>query len=362
MRAPSAKPVWAPGRTRLQVGLVLALAGPLLIAFTFLPFRDGVTGATVGMVMLVPTAIAAAVGGPLAAVTAVAAGSALHNALFTVPYLTLRMSDPGDVLSLVAHVLVGAIVSAVVMREQRAARAAARRQEAEARLAVLEEVDRTRGALLAAVSHDLRTPLAAIAAAASDLQDSGVVFSDEQRGVLVDTIAERAELLERRVAQLLAASRLEAGAVTVAAEAVELQELLDEAVGGLAVGADERVQARLSPWLSPVLADPVLIVAVLGNLIDNALRYSSADCPVVVTGEPAGDVVVIAVIDEGPGLTAATEGLFSVLQPAADGAGLGLAIAHGFVRLHGTTLEHHHTPGGGATFEFTLPATTEPAT
>jgi two-component system, OmpR family, sensor histidine kinase KdpD len=361
VRSPSASPVWAPGRTRLVVGVVLALAGPLLIAVTFLPFRDGVAGATVGMVMLVPTAIAAAVGGPVAALSAVAVGSVLHNALFTVPHLTLRMSEPGDVLSLAAHVLVGAIVSAVVMREQRAAHAAARRQEAEARLVVLEEVDRTRAALLAAVSHDLRTPLAAIAAAASDLQDSGVEFSDEQRAVLVDTIAERAALLERRVGQLLAASRLEVGAVTVAVEAVDLQELLDEAIVGLAAAADERVQARLSPRLSPVMADPALIVAVLGNLIDNALRYSPADRPVVVSGEPAGDVVVVAVIDEGPGLAAETEGMFSALQPDADGAGLGLAIAHGFVRLHGGTLEHHPTPGGGATFEFTLPATKEPA-
>lgn len=352
--------VWAPGRTRLVVGLLLAVAGPLLIAVTFLPLRDGVAGATVGMVMLVPTAIAAAVGGPFAAVAAVVAGSVLHNALFTVPYLTLRMSEPGDVLSLVAHVLVGAIVSAVVMREQRAAHAAARRQEAEARLAVLEEVDRARAALLAAVSHDLRTPLAAIAAAASDLQDADVVFSAEQRAVLVDTIAERAGLLESRVGQLLAASRLEAGAVTVTAEAVDLQELLDEAIGGLAVGVGDRVHAHLSPRLPPVLADPVLIVAVLGNLIDNAVRYSPPGHPVVVTGEPAGDVVVIAVIDQGPGLETEAEELFSALQPEADGAGLGLAIARGFVRLHDGTLEHRPTPGGGATFEFTLPATTEP--
>jgi two-component system, OmpR family, sensor histidine kinase KdpD len=196
------------------VGVVLALAGPLLVAVTFLPFRDGVAGATVGMVMLVPTAIAAAVGGPVAAVGG-SGWQCVAQRVVHRPYLTLRMSEPGDVLSLAAHVLVGAIVSAVVMREQRAAHAAARRQEAEARLVVLEEVDRTRAALLAAVSHDLRTPLAAIAAAASDLQDSGVEFSDEQRAVLVDTIAERAELLERRVGQLLAASRLEVGAVTV---------------------------------------------------------------------------------------------------------------------------------------------------
>lgn len=343
-----------------MAGLVLALTGPVLIAVMFLPLRDVVAGSTVGMVMLVPTAIAAAVGGPVAAVAAVTAGSLLHNALFAAPYLTLRIGGPEDVLSLVAHVLVGGVVSAIVVREQHAARAATRRQGAEARLVVLEQVDRTRAALLAAVSHDLRTPLAAIAAAASELQAAGVDFSDEQRALLVDTVAERAETLERRVGQLLAASRLEAGAVTVTREAVDLQELLDEAVAGIAADADARIRAHLSDGLPPVLADPVLIVTVLGNLIDNALRYSPDDRAVVVTGELAGDVVVVAVIDEGPGVTADTDRLYSALQPQAAGAGLGLAIAQGFVRLHGGTLEHHQTPGGGATFEFTLPATTEP--
>jgi len=351
---------WAPGPRRLLAGLLLALAGPALVAFGFLPLREDVVGATVGMVMLVPTALATALGGPVAAVAAVVVGSVLHNALFTVPYLTLRMTDAGDVVSLVAHVLVGVTVSALVVREQQAARAARRREAAEARVSVLEEVDRTRTALLGAVSHDLRTPLAAIAAAASDLRDPGVVFSEAQRGVLVDTIAERASLLERRVGQLLAASRLEAGAVTLAAEAVEVQELLAEAVDGLAGGATGRVEIRLAAQLPPVLVDPVLVVAALANLLDNALRYSPADRPVLVSAEPAGPVVVVAVVDEGPGVSLSQEELFVPFRRGADGTGLGLTIARGFIELQGGTLEHHPTPGGGATFECTLPATWEP--
>jgi two-component system sensor histidine kinase KdpD len=345
---------------RLVLGLVLATAGPVLVAVAFLPLRVGIAGATVGMVMLVPTAVATAVGGPAAAVTAVVVGSVLHNALFTVPYLTLRMSDPGDVVSLVAHVLVGVTVSALVVREQRAANAARRREAAEARVAVLEELDRTRTALLGAVSHDLRTPLAAIAAAASELKDPGVVFSDQQRGLLVDTIAERAALLERRVSQLLAASRLEAGAVMVAVEAVELQELLTEAIDGLADGAAARIEVHLAPDLPPLLVDPVLVVTALANLVDNALRYSPPDRPVRVSAEPAGSVAVVAVMDEGPGLSIPADELFSPFHRSADGTGLGLAIARGFVELHGGTLEHHPTPGGGTTFECTLPVTTEP--
>jgi two-component system, OmpR family, sensor histidine kinase KdpD len=354
------RPAWTPGRRRLLTGLVLAGLGPVVVAFGFLPLRDEVVGATVGMVMLVPTALATAVGGPAAAVTAVVVGSVLHNAFFTVPYLTLRMAAPSDVLSLIAHVLVGITVSALVVREQRSARAARRREAAEARVAVLEEVDRTRTALLGAVSHDLRTPLAAIAAAASDLRDPEVVFSDEQRGLLVDTIAERASLLERRVSQLLAASRLDAGAVTLSVEAVEVQELLAEAVDGLVAGSAARVQVRLAPELPPVLVDPVLVVAALANLLENALRYSPVDRSVLVSAEPAGPVVVVAVIDQGPGLVLADDEPFVPFRRGADGTGLGLMIARGFVELHGGTLEHHPTPGGGATFECTLPATREP--
>ena len=211
---------WSPSRSRLLSGIALGCVGPLLVAAMVFPVRSQVAGATVGLIMLIPTALAAAFGGPVAAAVAVIVGSATHNLVFTVPYLTLRMTETAEVVSLIVHTVVAIIVSLVVVREQRAARLASQRQEAADRVTVLEELDRARTALLGAVSHDLRTPLAAIAAAASDLCEREVAFSPAQQQLLLETISERAAFLDRTVEQLLAASRLQVGAVTVLREPV----------------------------------------------------------------------------------------------------------------------------------------------
>lgn len=351
---------WRPSRRRLSAGITVGALGPLLVAAALLPIRGQVAGATVGLVMLVPTALAAGLGGPLAAGVAVVVGSLVHNVLFTVPYFTLRMTESAEIVSLGVHTVVAIIVSLVVVREQRAARLARQRQAAADRLAVLEEVDRARTALLGAVSHDLRTPLAAIAAAASDLRDRDVSFSADQQRLLLETISERTAYLDRLVEQLLAASRLQAGAVTVLTEAVELQELVDEARIGLPDGAADRIRLRLVPPTPPVLADPVLIVAVLRNLFENAVRHAPEPSTVVVTGAKAGDVVVVTVSDEGPGIPGEPEAMFEAFRGASSGPGLGLAIARGFVELHGGQLVYFESPGGGAGFEFSLPAVEEP--
>lgn len=351
---------WSPPRSRLLIGVAVGLAGPLSVAAALLPVRAQVDGATVGLIMLVPTALATALGGPLAAAVAVAAGSLTHNLLFTVPYLTVRMTETSEVTSLAVHTLVAVTVSLVVVREQRAARLAGQRQEAADRLRVLEEVDHARTALLGAVSHDLRTPLAAIAAAASDLQAREVSFSAEQQQLLLATITERAAFLDRTVEELLAASRLQAGAVTVLTEAVEVQELVEEAARSVGADASERVHLRVAAGTPPVLVDPVLIVAALRNLLDNALRHAPAGTLVVVDAGKAGDVVVVTVTDEGPGVPGDATEMFAAFRGDSGGPGLGLAIARGFIDLHGGRLAYHDAPGGGATFEFTLPGTEEP--
>lgn len=350
---------WAPPRRRLVLGIAVGLLGPLLVASGLLLVPGQVEGATVGLIMLVPTAVAAALGGPLAAVAAVVAGSVTHNLLFTVPYRTLRMTEPSEVTGLVVHTVVALTVSFVVVREQRAAHLAAQRLEATERVQMLEEVDRTRTALLGAVSHDLRTPLAAIAAATSDLQDREVSFTAEQQQLLLATIAERAASLDRTVEQLLDASRLQAGAVTLFTEAVEVEDLLAEAA--IAAGdTDGRVRLRTDPALPPVLVDPVLIVAALRNLLENALRHAPETTSVIVDAALAGEWVVVAVIDEGPGVAGDRDRMFDTFQGTSGGPGLGLAITRGFIELHGGQIAYHDAPGGGATFEFTLPATAEP--
>jgi K+-sensing histidine kinase KdpD len=354
------RPIWSPPGARVLAGTAIGVLGPLVIAGSVAPIRDQLDGGTVGLMMLVPTAVAAAFGGPLAALVAVIAGSLTHNLLFTVPLLTLRMTEPSEVAGLGAHTLVATAVSFVVVREQQAARLAARRLEAAERLRVLEAVDRARTALLGAVTHDLRTPLAAIAAAASDLRAGDVAFTAEQQQVLLATIAERAASLDRTVEQVLDASRLQAGAVTVLAEAVELRELVEEATTELGPRAVERVVTRMDGPGPLVLVDPVLIVAVLRNLLENALRHGPPGTPVEVQADRAGAAVVVAVTDAGPGLAPDPGDVFAAFQGGSGGAGLGLTIVRGFVELHGGRIDHHEAPGGGATFEFTLPAIEEP--
>jgi two-component system, OmpR family, sensor histidine kinase KdpD len=344
----------------VAIGLAIGSLGPLAVAGALAPFRDDLATGTVGLVLLVPTVLAAAVGGPVAAVVAVAGGSLTHNLLFTVPLLTLRMTEPAEVAALLVHTLVAAAVSAVVVREQRAATLAADRLEASDRLAVLEEVDRARTALLGAVSHDLRTPLAAIAAAASDLRDDEVAFSPAQQEILLDTIAERAMSLDRTVGQLLDASRLQVGAVTVLPEAVEVQDLVQEALDALDPAGADRVRLRVSDSTPPAFVDPVLVVAALRNLLDNALRHGPDRTPVLVEVAGADRVVVLSVTDRGPGMGDDAATLFEPFHSRSGGPGLGLAIARGFVELHGGTLTSGSSSTGGAVLELTLPAIEEP--
>lgn len=354
------RPTWRPPRQRVLLGAAVGALGPLLVAAALLRVPGQVDGATVGLVMLVPTAVAAALGGPATAALAVVVGSAIHNLLFTVPYLTLRMTDPTEALGLAVHTVVATTVSFVVVREQRAAALAAQRSEAAERVALLEEVDQVRTALLGAVSHDLRTPLAAIAAAASDLQDAEVAFSTEHRRMLATTISERAQALDRMVEQLLDASRLRAGAVRLLVEAVEVQDLVAEACPLVAGEPTGRIRLQVEPGLPPVLVDPVLIVTALRNLLDNALRHAPSGSPVVVDAAAAGEAVVIAVTDEGPGVGGDAAAVFEPFHGGSEGPGLGLAIARGFIELHGGRLDYHERAGGGAVFEFTLPSIDEP--
>lgn len=353
---------WVPSRRRLWSGLAVSAVGPLAIAAVLLPARSEVDGAVFGLALLLPTAIGAALGGPVAAAVAVVEGSLTHNLLFTQPYLTLRVTNTTDVVDLLVHTIVAVAVSLVVVREQRATHLAARRGEQAARVTVLEEVDRMRTALLGAVSHDLRTPLSAIAAAASELQAHDVEYSDSERSVLAGTITEQAARLDRTVVNLLDAGRLNAGAVKMFCEAVEVGELVAEAVTGLG-GDHDRVDVQVAHGTSPVLVDPMLVVAALRNLLDNALRHGPDGTPVEVTVADGPDaMIVLTVRDHGPGLADLdSDEIFSPFHSAQRGhVGLGLAIARGFVEAHGGQVHPRPAVGGGAAFDVHLPAIAEP--
>jgi K+-sensing histidine kinase KdpD len=222
----------------------------------------------------------------------------------------------------------------------------------------LAEIDRLRAALLAAVGHDLRTPLAGVKAAVSSLRQRDVSWSEAERDELLETIEESADRLDHLITNLLAMSRLQAGALSVSARPVAL----DEVVAGALIGVPAAEVATAVPDDLPlVLADPGLLERVIANLVDNARRFSPPGVPVGVETSYDDGLVRLRVVDHGPGVAAVdTERMFAPFQrlsdrPSDGGVGLGLAIARGFTEAMDGTLVPSPTPGGGLTMTVTLP-------
>ncbi|GAB1645797.1 hypothetical protein KRMM14A1259_62200 [Krasilnikovia sp. MM14-A1259] len=244
--------------------------------------------------------------------------------------------------------------AAVALRQERLAAEAAAAKP-------LAEADRMRSALLAAVSHDLRTPLASAKAAVESLRSSDVQFDADDRAELLETADESLERLARLVANLLDMSRLQAGALGFTAIDVGAEEVVPRALDDLGA-AGHGVTVHLPDDLPPVHADPGLLERVLVNLITNALRYSPADRPPVVTVGALGATIQLRIIDHGPGIPPDRWGdVFLPFQRLGDrdnetGVGLGLALSRGLAEAMGGTLVPEQTPGGGLTMILTLPA------
>jgi two-component system sensor histidine kinase KdpD len=225
----------------------------------------------------------------------------------------------------------------------------------------LAEADRIRSALLAAVGHDLRRPLSAATAAVSGLRATDVTLSVGDRAELLETASESLDSLAALITNLLDVSRLQAGALAIAAEPVEAAEVILPALDELGLGPDD-VELDLPSDLSLILADPGLLERVLVNLLANATRFSPADRRIRISASEFAGTVEIRVIDHGPGIPAdRRDVVFIPFQRLGDtdnltGLGLGLALSQGFVDGMGGTLEADDTPGGGLTMVISLPA------
>ena len=231
------------------------------------------------------------------------------------------------------------------------------------------KADELRRSLLSAVSHDLRTPLAAAKAAVSSLRSSDVAFSERDTAELLATIEESIDQLTALVGNLLDSSRLAAGVVRPDMRRVYLEETVQRALLGISrgltgYGRAELDRVKIDVGDEVVMADGGLLERVLANLIDNALRYAPDD-PVRVTAGRVGDRVLIAVADEGPGIARGSEEqMFGAFQRLGDqdntsGVGLGLSVARGFVEAMDGTITVGDTPGGGLTVEIDLAAAQE---
>ncbi|MEO7017046.1 MAG: DUF4118 domain-containing protein [Leifsonia sp.] len=227
-------------------------------------------------------------------------------------------------------------------------------------LAPLAETDRVRSALLAAVGHDLRRPLAAATAAVTTLRQQDIRLSEEDRETLLETAEESLGGLASLVTNLLDVSRVQAGVLAVSLAATDLDDIVPSALDELSLGPAE-VHLDLPAELPAVSTDAVLLQRVLVNLLSNALRYSPPDTRPVLSASEFGGQVELRVIDHGPGIPdERREAVFVPFQRLGDtdndaGIGLGLALSKGFVEGMGGTLEAEDTPGGGLTMVVSLP-------
>ncbi|MEU9669767.1 sensor histidine kinase KdpD [Streptomyces bobili] len=250
------------------------------------------------------------------------------------------------------RVLAAFAAQAVVVLDRR------RLQEEAERARALAEGNRIRTALLAAVSHDLRTPLAGIKAAVTSLRSDDVEWSQQDQADLLEAIEDGADRLDHLVGNLLDMSRLQTGTVTPIIRETDLDEVVPMALGGV---PDAGVELDIPETLPMVDVDRGLLERSVANIVENAVKYSPADTAVLVSASAIADRVEVRVVDRGPGVPdEAKDRIFEPFQrygdsPRGNGVGLGLAVARGFAEAIGGTLHAEDTPGGGLTMVLSLP-------
>ena len=273
---------------------------------------------------------------------------------------TLSLALRGRAVSASDRRVLGAFAAyaGVAMEQQRLS------AEAEAARPIAE-ADRMRTALLAAVSHDLRTPLASAKAAVTSLRSPDIRWTDEDRDELLATADESLDRLAHLVDNLLDMSRLQAGALAVFPRPAGLEEIVARALDDLGPAGQE-VVVEIPDSLPEVRVDPAILERVIVNLTTNAVRYSPAGRPPLLTASALGDRVELRVADRGPGIPEPDrDRVFVPFQRLGDtdnttGVGLGLALSRGLTEAMGGTLEPEQTPGGGLTMVLSLPAAPVP--
>ena len=338
------------------VGVVtMAAITALLVAF-----RADISLTIVFLLYLATVVALAAAGGPIVGISAAVAAFLVVNFFFTEPIHTLNVADAERLAELIIFLAVSGTVSALVDT------AGKRRYEVEERTAeanALSAANDLRTALLRAVSHDLRTPLATAKIATSSLLAPEVTLSVEDRDELLRLADQEINRLVVIVENLLEAGRLQAGALTVAVQPTSLKTVVHEALTMLPDADQGRVRLELTDPVDVVLVDGALMGRVLGNLLTNALH---ADPTGVVsvrsTPSPRSDQVVLRVVDHGPGMTTDDRSHASLPfqrfedRGGRNGIGLGLPISFGFCEAMGVDLGLTDTPGGGLTASLTLGA------
>ena len=226
------------------------------------------------------------------------------------------------------------------------------------------ETERLRSALLTSISHDLKTPLAAVLGSASTLRDLADKLTDSEKADLLAAIIDESDRLNRFIANLLDMTKLESGAITPNVALHDLGEIVGSALRRAGrILSHHRVELKLAPDLPMLELDAVLFEQVLFNLLDNAAKYAPSETTIHIQAWRNADNVCLRVLDEGSGIPAADlEQIFDKFYRAQKtdqvraGTGLGLAISRGFVEaMHGTIVAANRTDRTGAMFTISLP-------
>jgi len=345
-------------RVELAAGLLASAGAVVFVTAAIAELKPYVPVLSLGVLYVfavLPVAVFWGIG--LAALVSVASMLAF-NWFFLPPTHTFQLSDGANWLALAVYLVTAIVVSALAASARRRAELAELREREAAALAgevleaeALRRSDAIKTAVLHAVSHDLRSPLTAIVAAASVLANSELLLADGDRVELISTIRSEADRLDRIVGNLLDMSRLDGGVAAAHPELWPPEELVGRAVEQAGPEA-ERIVVDIDVDAPPVRVDAVQIERVLVNLLDNALKFSPPGSPVHVRAEERDEELLLHVVDQGPGVAAGErEAVFAPFRRGdgvvVRGAGLGLAIARGFSEANGARVWAEDDPWGG---------------
>jgi len=344
-------------RDRLLRTAARTLPGVVAVVLATVVLRAADADLTVAALTFLTIVIVTAPLGAVATATVTVLSYLSLNYWFTPHYQSFRIQRADDLVSLAAFVIVAVVAATTVIRIERLKQRAIAQEQAAAEARIAATVNRSRADFLAAMTHNLRTPIASIGANAAALRSPSL--PPETRAALVDSIRDEGDRLDRLVTKVLDLGRLRSGTVEPHYSDVDLAELVREAVRRLRHLATDR-DLRLAVTGAEVDAevDAEMIEVVVVSLLENALRFAPATSEILITVEPVDtERVELRVVDHGPGV--APEHRAAVFDEFArfegNGSGVGLAIAQAFVTLHDGRLWYEETPGGGATFAFRIP-------
>lgn len=340
------------GMHRTLPGYALAAVAAAVCTLVSLAIHPFVAPTDLVMVYLVGTLVVALRGERGAAVLSSFLGVLCFNFFFVPPRFTFHVEHSQYLVTFLVMLAVGLLISHLTVQVRR-------QTEAVKRSEVAAEAERLRSSLLSAVSHELKTPLTAIIGSAGSLLRAPSAGGAHWRELL-ENIQEEAERLARLVHNLIETTRLESGSVRLKKEPYPVEDVIGTALDRLEKRLSGReVKTDIPEDLPLVPVDPVLMELVFINLVENAVRHAPGAAAVEISAYERPDSIEITVADRGPGLGLEHIGhvfeKFYRANPAAGGAGLGLAICKAVVAAHGGTIRAENRPGGGASFLLTLP-------